>query len=129
MGLHLRVARPVGDIPRSTAMYSNGLGLKVIGSFQDHQGFDGVMLGSDDLQYHFEFTHCKTSPVHPCPTPEDLIVFYVPDIHEWSAICERMLTAGFSRVPSFNPYWDAKGQTFEDPDGYRVVIQNANWPE
>ncbi len=31
------------------------------------------------------------------------------------------------RVASFNPYWDACGQTFEDPDGYRIVLQNAEW--
>ena len=27
----------------------------------------------------------------------------------------------------FNPYWDRSGRTFEDPDGYRVVIQRASW--
>ncbi len=26
-----------------------------------------------------------------------------------------------------NPYWDKLGRTFEDPDGYRVVLQNADW--
>jgi YycE-like protein len=30
-------------------------------------------------------------------------------------------------VKSFNPYWDGNGCTFEDPDGYRVVLQNAAW--
>jgi hypothetical protein len=30
-------------------------------------------------------------------------------------------------VQSFNPYWDQHGKTFEDPDGYRVVLQNAAW--
>lgn len=27
----------------------------------------------------------------------------------------------------FNPYWDRLGLTFEDPDGDRVVLQNAAW--
>jgi hypothetical protein len=31
-------------------------------------------------------------------------------------------------VPSANPYWDRKGRTFEDVDGYRVVLQNDVWP-
>jgi hypothetical protein len=39
-----------------------------------------------------------------------------------------MLAAGFVPVPSFNPYWDRAGLTFEDPDGYRVVLQNAASP-
>jgi hypothetical protein len=39
-----------------------------------------------------------------------------------------MQDAGFAPVPSFNPYWDRQGATFEDPDGYRLVLQNAAWP-
>lgn len=27
------------------------------------------------------------------------------------------------------PYWDRKGKTFEDPDGYRVVLQQSSWPD
>jgi len=123
----MRVARPVTDIARSKAMYCTGLGLKVIASFQDHEGFDGIMLGADGLEYHFEFTHCKTHPVQPRSTPEDLLVFYVPDASEWNATCDRMLQAGFAPVRSFNPYWDSKGRTFQDFDGYRVVVQNADW--
>jgi hypothetical protein len=38
-----------------------------------------------------------------------------------------MLAAGFTQVASFNPYWDARGRTFADPDGYRVVLQRAEW--
>jgi hypothetical protein len=32
-------------------MYCDGLGLKVIGGFTDHQSFDGVMLGKADAEY------------------------------------------------------------------------------
>jgi hypothetical protein len=38
-----------------------------------------------------------------------------------------MIAAGFSPVAAFNPYWDTRGRTFEDDDGYRVVLQNAEW--
>jgi hypothetical protein len=38
-----------------------------------------------------------------------------------------MREAGFARVASFNPYWDRDGRTFEDPDGYRIVLQNSAW--
>lgn len=34
---------------------------------------------------------------------------------------------GFTRVTSFNPFRDASGQTFEDADRYRIVLQNAEW--
>jgi hypothetical protein len=32
------------------------------------------------------------------------------------------------RPVMFNPYWDRRGRTFADPDGYRVVLQNSPWP-
>ena len=108
-------------------MYCAGLGLRVIGSFAGHDGFDGVMLGHAGLDHHFEFTHCTAHPVAPCPTAEDLAVFYIPDVAEWQSACARMLAAGFKAVASFNAYWDVRGRSFEDPDGYRVVLQNAEW--
>jgi len=38
-----------------------------------------------------------------------------------------MIEAGFREVSSFNPYWARQGRTFEDADGYRVVLQRASW--
>ena len=123
---HLRVARPVSDLVRATAMYCDGLGLKVVGSFENHEGFDGVMLGGN-ASYHFELTYCRTRPVRPTPTHEDLVVFYVPDVSEWRSACAQMESAGFAHVQSFNPYWEIAGRTFEDFDGYRVVLENRAW--
>ena len=34
----------------------------------------------------------------------------------------RLTAAGVPRVASPNPYWNRTGQTYLDPDGYRVVI-------
>jgi catechol 2,3-dioxygenase-like lactoylglutathione lyase family enzyme len=124
---HVRIARPVGDLQRTRAVYCEGLGLRVLGSFEDHEGFDGVMLGLPGARFHFEFTRCAAHPVRPSPTAEDLAVFYLPDAAEWRRTCEAMLAAGFCQVASFNPYWDRCGRTFEDPDGYRVVLQNGAW--
>jgi GNAT superfamily N-acetyltransferase len=127
MSSHLRIARPVSDLVKSAAMYCRGVGLHVLGCFENHHGFDGVMLGVKGCSYHFEFTHCRTQPVAPKPTPEDLVVLYIPTAAKWQAACACMLAAGFRQVPSFNPYWEARGRTFEDLDGYRVVLQQAEW--
>lgn len=108
-------------------MYVNGLGLQVLGSFEDHDGFDGVMLGHAGSGHHFEFTHCRRHPVVPTPTNEDLLVFYIDEPSEWQAACARLKSAGFRQVDSFNPYWDVRGRTYEDHDGYRVVMQCAAW--
>jgi len=127
MNYQLRIARPVRDLQRTQSMYHDGLGLRVIGSFENHDGFDGVMMGAPGLPYHFEFTHCTAHPVAASPTPEDLAVFYIPDRAEWERVSASMLAAGFKAIASFNPYWDVRGRTFEDADGYRVVLQNADW--
>jgi hypothetical protein len=108
-------------------MYCDGLGARVIDRFEDHEGFDGVMLGLDGADYHFEFTRRRAGPVVPTPTHEDLIVFYIPARGEWANRCAKMLAAGFKQVASLNPYWELLGRTFEDDDGYRVVLQNAEW--
>jgi YycE-like N-terminal domain/YycE-like C-terminal domain len=127
MSPHLRIARPVSNISQTTSMYCAGLELRVLAAFEDHQGFDGVMLGTPGDTYHFEFTYCRKHPIQPTPTAEDLAVFYVPDPKEWQDTCKRMETAGFKHVTSLNPYWDFHGRTFQDHDGYRIVIQNAGW--
>jgi hypothetical protein len=127
MQAHLRIARPVSNLPQSERMYCAALELVVLAKFQSHQGFDGVMLGRPGMDYHFEFTQCRDHPVAPAPTSEDLLVFYVPDEIEWRSSCDRLAESGFVRVTSFNPYWDVSGRTFEDRDGYRIVLQNSAW--
>jgi hypothetical protein len=51
----------------------------------------------------------------------------LPDADDWEAAIARMAKSGFAPIPAFNPYWDRCGLTFEDPDGYRIVIQRAAW--
>jgi hypothetical protein len=91
MQMQLRIARPVSSLERSVAMYCSGLDLAEIGRFENHEGFDGAMLGKPELPYHFEFTYCRTHPVAPSPTPEDLIVVYLPNPIEWHQYCASML--------------------------------------
>jgi hypothetical protein len=105
--------------------YHDGLGLDVIGSFEDHNGFDGLMLGRPGLDWHLEFTHKSGHAAGRAPTRDHLLVFYLPAHEAWQEAVERMIATGFQSVKSFNPYWDERGKTFEDADGYRVVIQNA----
>ena len=110
-------------------MYCSGLGLSVLARFQEHRGFSGAMLGEPGAQVHFEFVVCRDHPLKPSPTPEDLVVLYVPEQSEWQSRCAAVAAAGFKEVAPFNPYWGERGRTFEDPDGYRVVIHNAEWSE
>jgi catechol 2,3-dioxygenase-like lactoylglutathione lyase family enzyme len=124
----LRIARPSRDLPAATTFYTRALGLEVLGSFADHDGFDGVMLGREGWPFHLELTHSRRAPIAPRPSEEDLLVFYLPDRAEWSAAVQRVRDVGAAEVQSSNPYWDVRGVTFRDPDGYRIVLENATWP-
>ncbi len=125
---HLRVARPTDNLEEVARIYRDGLGLELLGEFTDHDGFDGVMLGHPEAGYHLEFTRKIGHTAGRAPTEDNLLVFYIPHNDDWAAACSRAEAAGFRPVRSFNPYWDRNGKTFEDPDGYRVVLQCAAWP-
>ena len=123
----LRVARSTDNIEALLPFYQDGLGLEILYRFKGHDGFDGVMLGRPGAPYHFEFTRAVGHVAGYAPTQDNLLVFYFPEPTEWQAAIRRMQTAGFEPVPAFNSYWDQSGRTFEDSDGYRVVIQQSEW--
>lgn len=123
----LRVARPTDDIARLRPFYEAGLGFTELASFEDHNGFDGLILGHPNAAYHLEFTHQHGHSVGRAPSQDNLLVLYLPDQQEWMRAVVRMEASGFAPVASYNPYWDINGKTFEDADGYRVVLQGAAW--
>jgi catechol 2,3-dioxygenase-like lactoylglutathione lyase family enzyme len=123
----LRIARPTSGLGKIIHFYREGLGLRELYRFENHDGFDGVMLGRPGEAYHFEFTRAHGYAVGRAPTEDNLVVFYIPDRVDWDGAVARMHQHGYAPVRSCNPYWDRNGVTFEDCDGYRVVLQNAEW--
>jgi hypothetical protein len=124
----LRVGRPTDNLEEVTKMYVEGLGFEVIGGFNNHGDFSGRMVGHPDHHYHLEFTTHTSEKAGRAPTLENLLVFYIPDDSDYKKAIERISNSGFKKVKSFNPYWEGGAQTFEDIDGYRVVINNAKSP-
>lgn len=126
---HLRIARPTKSIQDLLPFYVDGLRFEKTCSFTQHDGFDGVMLGHPSLPYHFEFTTENGHDPGRAPTKDNLLVFYLPVKEDWQSAVARMEKAGHQAVKSWNPYWDAegKGKTFEDADGWRIVLWNGGW--
>lgn len=117
-----RIARPTDQFEEVTTFYEKGLGLKRIGEFYDHEGYDGVMFGLPDEEYHLEFTrHIDGSPC-PAPTKDNLLVFYMSEDSEIEKVSKRLQEMGYDEVEPENPYWKDKGITIEDPDGWRIVL-------
>lgn len=124
----LRVARPSDNIDALIPFYVDGLGFELLYRFAQHDDFDGIMLGHKGAGYHLEFTSKAGHAVGRAPTQDNLLVFYLPDGDDFDAAVARMEKAGFGAVTSFNPYWDRCGKTFEDADGYRVVLARSESP-
>ena len=125
----VRIARPTDKFEEVIDFYENGLGLKRIGDFQGHRGYEGVILGLPDVHYHLEFTrHIDGSPC-PAPTKDNLLVFYIKNKQEIETVARRLEKMGYPEVEPENPYWEEKGVTIEDPDGWRIVLMNRSFTD
>jgi catechol 2,3-dioxygenase-like lactoylglutathione lyase family enzyme len=102
--------------------YRDCLGLTELYRFEDHEGYDGVMLGLPGTAYHLEFTqHVGIDGT--AATKENLLVLYVGTPAALTPIVERFRAGGHDPVEAENPYWTNHGAvTFEDPDGWRLVL-------
>ena len=97
------------------------------GDYNVHPAVDQLALPYPSKPpYHLEFTAHPDHTVPRAPTPDNFLVFYIPDAAAWSLAADRMLALGHNPTPSFNPYWSEHGVTCEDPDGYRVVLQHGD---
>jgi catechol 2,3-dioxygenase-like lactoylglutathione lyase family enzyme len=122
----VRVARPTARLSEVVKFYRDGLGLKEIGSFRGHAGYSGVMMGLPGHSYHLEFTEHEEQSDFPPPSKDNLLVFYVPDGDAINQVRARLRAMGHEPVPPENPYWKEKGLTFEDPDGWRIVLMSTD---
>ena len=118
----VRIARPTDRLAEVVAFYRDGLGLPQLASFAGHAGYDGVMLGLPGKRYHLEFTqHAHGSPCQ-APSKDNLLVLYFPDEGDLRRTEQRLRALGRAPVAPENPYWLGKSVTYEDPDGWRVVL-------
>ena len=125
--MKIRIARPTDDLEECKRFYAVGLGLDVLASFEDHEGFDGVMIGGKGFPWHLEFTKKKGHPAGRAPGADNVLVVYCEVWQGVLAIEKKMRGMGYLPVTTFNPYWEEIGITFEDHDGYRVTLAAQKW--
>jgi catechol 2,3-dioxygenase-like lactoylglutathione lyase family enzyme len=116
--VRLRVARHTERLDEVVRFYRDGIGLTEIGGFRDHAGYDGAFLAVSGSGAHLEFT---SGGGHAAPQPhaESLLVLYLGDDEAVRAAAARLEVEPLAPA---NPYWAEHGVTFEDPDGFRVVL-------
>jgi catechol 2,3-dioxygenase-like lactoylglutathione lyase family enzyme len=118
----IRVARPTDKLDEIVSFYHGGLGLPIIAQFANHEGYTGVMIGLPGEQFHLEFTHFEKGSPSPAPSRDNLLVLYPSEENVFVRMVQRMKEHGHEPVEPENPYWRGKSLTFEDPDGWRVVL-------
>jgi catechol 2,3-dioxygenase-like lactoylglutathione lyase family enzyme len=123
--MQLRIARPTRALEQAVAFYQL-LGLPVLASFEDHDGYSGVVLGLPDSSRQLELV--RHDGEVPSPTDEDQLVFYLGSAERVSRQAARVQAAGFEPRAAANPYWARNGAVcFVDPDGYWLILSPDAW--
>lgn len=121
--MKLRIARHTNDLEKIKSFYIGILGLELLGTFENHDNYDGVFIGKPNLDWHLEFTKSNDLANHTFDE-DDILVFYPETILEYKAFIDNLLNSTYLTITSKNPYWNENGKMFLDPDGYRIVISD-----
>jgi hypothetical protein len=116
-----RYARHTVDIERLIGFYTDIAGLKKLGGFKDHAGYDGVFLGNENNNWHLEFTQSADKPTS-ISDEDDALVFYLNTRIEVAKLKEKIEKTQLPILKAKNPYWQEHGLMTADPDGHRVIF-------
>lgn len=122
----VRFARPTLRLAACRAFYGEALGLPVLASWENHQGYDGVVFGLPDESVQLELTEHEDREPLPELTSEHQLVLYLPNQSALDSILARLADAGYTSAPTTNPYWSDRGAVaVPDPDGWMLIL--APW--
>lgn len=122
--MRLRIARHTDRLDEVAVFYRDRLGFPEIARFENHDGYDGVILEIPGTSTHLELTAGGDhSP--PAPHPESLIVLFL----ESQAAIELLAgQLGQPNIVPANPYWQLHAKAFLDPDGFQVLLALSDDP-
>lgn len=123
--MKFRYARHTNNLKALTEFYTNVLGLKKLGGFENHSKYNGVFLGLPNTDWHIEFTESDEKAEHN-PDEDDLLVFYMNSEEDMNVIRANIEKYNVPVVKSKNPYWQENGIELKDPDGFGVIVTLVN---
>lgn len=88
--MKLRVARHTCNLEKIKSFYINILGFQLLGTFENHNNYDGIFIGKPNLNWHLEFTK-SNEIVYFNFGEEDYLVFYPENEIEYQLIINRIL--------------------------------------
>ena len=121
--MKFRVARHTNDLEKIKSFYITILGFEELGSFENHNNYNGIFIGKPQFEWHLEFTQSNETITFDF-NEDDALVFYPEEISEYNALIDVIKKHNINFIEAKNPYWNENGKMLLDPDGYRIVISN-----
>lgn len=118
-----RFARHTNNLEQLKSFYIDILGLNLLGSFENHDGYDGIFIGKPNENWHLEFTKSDEIVTFNFGE-EDILVFYPNTKLEFDLIHDKILANKIEFIEAKNPYWNENGKMIFDPDGYCIIISH-----
>lgn len=118
-----RFARHTNNLERLKSFYIEILRLKLLGGFENHNGYDGIFIGKPNENWHLEFTK-SDEVINFNFAEEDILVFYPNTKLEFELIHDNLIANKIEFIQAKNNYWNDNGKMILDPDGYRIVISH-----
>lgn len=118
-----RSARHTNNLEVIIDFYTKILGMEVVGSFKDHDAYDGVFLAYPDSDWHLEFTSSQKKARHSFDV-DDCLVFYPTEKTVYERILTQMDQSGLEQILPEYPYWRTHGICIQDPDGFVIIISS-----
>ena len=119
--MHFRVARHTNNLEDLKNFYINVLNFELLGSFENHDNYNGVFLGFPKVNWHLEFTSSNEKVIHQFDE-DDIFVLYPESKNEYDLLLTNLTNNKIPFLIPKNPYWTENGKMFLDPDGFRMVL-------
>jgi hypothetical protein len=98
-----RFARHTNDLEKLSSFYVKILGMEILGSFQKHNGYDGIFIGKPNENWHLEFT--KSDETIQFNFGEEDVLFFYPNTKlEYDSILEKITNSSINCIEAKNPY-------------------------
>jgi len=87
--MNFRFARHTNNLEKLTLFYTDILGLKILGSFENHDGYNGIFIGKVNADWHLEFTQTAETVIH-SKDEDAILVFYPTSKREYEIILGKI---------------------------------------
>lgn len=122
--MKFRFARHTNNLENIKYFYNKVLGFELLGSFENHDNYNGIFIEKPHLDWHLEFTQSNEIVLFNY-NEDDILVFYPETKEEYNSLLENIQNLNITFIKSKNPYWNENGKMIFDTDGYRIVISNV----